>query len=442
MALVVGEDFLATFLGLYAVYLTVLEMAGFLRPKAVPACDPFCRLAVLIPAHDEEPVITPLLEALQHLDYPRHLYDVFVVADNCQDETAHVARAAGACVFERCGGRRGKGYALEYGWDQLRRRGHYDAVVVVDADNLVTADFLRRLNDHLVAGHEIVQCRKQSKNPVDNVVTKLKTIFVWASDRFLYAPKSRIGLSAVLLGSGMCISTAVLEHLGWRAFLLTEDFEFTAQALLAGFQVHWADETVIYEEQPADWGAALRQHVRWARGQDQVCFRYAPRLFAAGLRGGDRRLIEAAAQTAQSLVPVVGAVATVGGSMVWLATGHLVPWVPKPSPIWALLILFQTLLPLVGYWQHREVDPGPLAWLWLYPLMLGSLVAIATYALATVRHDRWEVTPHSRAMTVGEIHPLACAPSVPQEATAGAGTRTRGRSALAAGDADWPPNGE
>lgn len=403
VALSLLQDLLAATLLVYGLYLGVLEVGGFLRSDRVPPCPPRRRLAVLVPAHDEAAVIGALVESLRQAEYPRELYDVFVVADNCGDGTASAARAAGAIVFERRSRRRGKGYALSFGWRQIRRRGHYDAVVVLDADNLAPPNLLGRLNDHLQAGHKIIQCRKQSKNPVDNGVTALKTLVLWTSDRFIYAPKTRLGLSSVLLGTAMCISTEVLQDLGWHCFCLTEDFEFTAQAVLAGYRVHWADDTMIYEEQPTTLRAALKQHVRWARGQHQVFFRYGARLFISGLVRRDLRRIEAAAQTAQSLISVVGAVVALLGWLTWSLTGH-VPLLDRiPFWIWTGAVVLQSLMPLPAYRQYAGADPRTFWWVWLYPLLLSGLVAIAAYALVTVRHGRWDVTPHGRAMTVSEM---------------------------------------
>lgn len=402
-AAALGQVLLAGVLVLYALYLTILEVGGFLRAARVERRDPKSRFAILVPAHNEELVIRALVEALSQLDYPRELYDVYVVADNCTDATARTARLAGARVFERRSQRRGKGYALAYGWRHIRRRGRYDAMAVLDADNLVPANFLARLNDHLLAGHAIVQCRKESKNPYDNGVTAVKTLFLWTSDRFVFAPKSRLGLSSVLLGSGMCISTEVLERLGWRAFCLTEDFEFTAQALLAGYRVHWSDETVVYEEQPTEFAVALKQHIRWARGQNQVFFRYAPRLLATGLINGDLQRIEAAVQTSQSFLPVVGMLAGIIGWVVWATTGHLLLWERVPIWAWAAACFLQCLMPIPAYRQSHEADPRPLLWLWLYPFLLAALAAISAYALATVRHGRWDVTPHRRCMSMEDM---------------------------------------
>lgn len=406
VALTVGQDLLAAVLVAYTVYLGILEVGGFLRPDRVPPSAPRRRLAVLIPAHNEALVIASLVDSLWQVDYPRQLYDVFVVADNCSDATAQTARAAGATVFERRSRRRGKGYALSFGWRQIRRRGEYDAIVVVDADNLVAANLLQQFNDHLQAGHAIIQCRKQSKNPVDNGVTALKTLVLWTSDRFIYAPKTRLGLSSVLLGSGMCISTEVLRRLGWRCFCLTEDFEFTAQAVLAGYRVHWADDTMIYEEQPATCRAAVRQHVRWARGQHQVFFRYGARLFVSGVVHRDLRRIEAAAQTAQSLIPIIGTVVAVLGWLVWNLTGHVPLWNRIPYWLWMAVLVVQALMPLPAYRQYPRADARPFWWIWLYPVLLSGLVGIAGYALLTVRHGRWDVTPHGRAITVGELGSL------------------------------------
>lgn len=123
-------------------YFYILGFAGLCKPKSVPPATPTTRFAILVPAHNEEKVLPLLLESLKKQQYPMELVRVYVVADNCTDRTAAVAKALGARVLERSSSLRGKGYALKFGLDYVLHTG-CDAICIFDADNLVDPSFLQ-----------------------------------------------------------------------------------------------------------------------------------------------------------------------------------------------------------------------------------------------------------------------------------------------------------
>ena len=134
----------------YWAYQMSIAMNGFRDQPAAPSAAPLIRFAVLIPAHNEERVIGPLLESLQGQTYPRELTTIYVSCDNCTDSTAQIAERHGARVLireER--GRSGKTENLRWALERIPLDDH-DALVIFDADNLAREDFLERMNDYLV----------------------------------------------------------------------------------------------------------------------------------------------------------------------------------------------------------------------------------------------------------------------------------------------------
>lgn len=389
----------------YMTYLTLVPLLGFFKVYERPKRRmPKNRFAIVIPAHNEAAVILQLLQSIDQLMYPKALYDTFVVADNCQDDTAEVARQGNAQVFERRNMvQLGKGYALEYAFERIVPRGQYDAVVIVDADNLINTECLKRFNEHLLDGKKIIQARKDAKNPNDNFLTSLKTLFVWSTNRFWFVPKHNLGCSSVLLGSGMCISTDIIKELGWNAHCLTEDFEFTARVMSHGHKVHWADETLIYEEEPQSLTQVWHQHVRWARGQNYVLAHYGPKLFWEGAVNANLLQVESALQLFQSVFPILGV--TVGALSYFFSSSLLfVPLLSKlPFWFWLAGSFFQYLLPLLAFALDRTTGAKPLRYLWLYPLFSVSWILIDFYALVTFMSESWHVTEHSRPVTLAEV---------------------------------------
>src|SRR5690554_4075022 len=169
----------------FGIYYLLLALAGLFSKRCRREHYPQSRFAILIPAHNEAPVIGKLIENLLELDYPRHLYEIFVIADNCSDDTALVARSYGVTVWERYSrNRRGKGYALAdalklFGLSGAHDDSPYDAVVIFDADNLVAPNYLRVMNNRLLEGEKLIQCFIDSKNPDDNWVTAAYSITFW-----------------------------------------------------------------------------------------------------------------------------------------------------------------------------------------------------------------------------------------------------------------------
>ncbi len=151
---------------IFTFYYFILSMFGLYRKKETKVLVPEKTFAIVVAAHNEEKVIEPLIDNLFQIDYPRELYDVFVVADNCTDKTALIARNAGASVHQRFNSiKRGKGFALEWMFHRLfKMERQYDAIVIFDADNLVKDNFLFEMNSKLCQGEKIVQCYLDSKS--------------------------------------------------------------------------------------------------------------------------------------------------------------------------------------------------------------------------------------------------------------------------------------
>ena len=221
---------------LFMMYFFLIGFCGMWRRHEDKIMTPSKKFAVIVAAHNEHNVVGQLIKNLHDLNYPKDLYDIYVIADNCSDDTASIAREAGAIVCERFDNeKKSKGYALEWMFEKLfamEREGKvYDAVAIFDADNLVHPQFLMEMNNRLLKGDRIIQGFLDAKNPYDTWVAGTFAIAFWVIDHVSHLAKTNIGLSAVLGGTGMCITLDVLKKYGWRATCLTEDMEFTMKSL-------------------------------------------------------------------------------------------------------------------------------------------------------------------------------------------------------------------
>jgi 1,2-diacylglycerol 3-beta-glucosyltransferase len=276
-------------------YLLVLLAAAVrdaLRGRLIAAGSEL-RAAVLVPAHDEQPIIGASVSALAELaERP----EVIVVADNCSDRTAAVAREAGATVWERDEPeRRGKGAALRWGLDRvLAERPDVDAVLLVDADCRPSENLVAAVTRRMRAGARSVQVAYLVANPEASAATALRYAAFASWNHVRPRGRSALGLSAGLLGTGMAFRPDVLRRVPWEAGGLVEDLEQHVRLVEAGERVHFAPEAAVTSPIPAVQEASDVQESRWERGRLEVARRHAPRLVVDGLRRGDVRRLAAA----------------------------------------------------------------------------------------------------------------------------------------------------
>ena len=251
------------------------------------------RFRFIVPAHNESAGIAATVKSLLGVDYPAPSFDVLVVADNCEDDTAEQARAAGALVLERHDlERRGKGYALLLAFSDLPPE--VDAVVVVDADTLVSSNLLRAFAARRSLGAVAIQADYAVRNPNASWRTRLIAIAFGAFHIVRSRARERLALSCGLRGNGMCFSAALLAEVPHQAFSIVEDVEYGLRLGEAGYRVHYADEAHVYGEMVSTAAAASSQRRRWEEGRNELVRRNGLRLLRAGLVRRSRLLFDLA----------------------------------------------------------------------------------------------------------------------------------------------------
>lgn len=234
---------------------------------------------ILVPAHDEERLLPDLLANLKKLDYPKDLFRVHVVADNCTDQTVKVVQQTYAQVHIRTDRQHlGKGYALNWLMEQLKQAGEpYDAIVFLDADSIVSPNFLQVMSAHLEHGDRAIQAHYAVRNPEESWTGSLRYAAL-AVLHFL-RPQGRmaLGTSAGLKGNGMVFSADLIDHYTWSSSLV-EDIELHMALLLDGERVIFAPEAIVWGEMPDKLSSSASQHMRWEQGKKQMARNYVPKL--------------------------------------------------------------------------------------------------------------------------------------------------------------------
>lgn len=285
---------LSAWLMLLLFYQLFVSFFGFKKnTKDYEDHDPRLRFLVLVPAHNEEAVIADMIENLSNMDYPRELYDFYILADNCTDRTAEIARDMGAHVLESHkdgpDAPTGKPIALQKALKALEGyQDRYDMVMFFDADNLVDASMFREINSQYLSHHgqaDIIQCYLGAKNR-KGLVALFYYMSYTITNRFFQYAKSRLGVNSVIGGTGFAVTTQYLyQRGGWTAMSLTEDFELQVEATCDGKRILWNHNVRIYDEKPTRLRASFRQRTRWAQGHWFVAFKNTGRLLKALFAG-------------------------------------------------------------------------------------------------------------------------------------------------------------
>lgn len=246
--------------------------------------------AVLISARNEEMVLPELIQSIKNQTYDQNRITIFVAADNCTDQTAQVARNAGAVVYERFDTERvGKGYALNFLLNNIYNdysEDAFDAFFVFDADNVLDENYITEMNRTFSDGYRIITSYRNSKNYGDNWISAGYALWFLREAKYLNNARMLLNTSCAVSGTGFMFSRSVLEEAGgWNFFLLTEDIEFTVYNVTKGEKIGYCPQAILYDEQPTTFRQSWVQRMRWARGYLQVFKKYGARLFK-GMFGG------------------------------------------------------------------------------------------------------------------------------------------------------------
>ncbi len=289
---------------LYVLAFSAISVAGKRRARNAPLPSspgsPNYTFAILIPAHNEEVVISTLLTSLAQLDYPEDQYAIYVVADNCNDNTANLARAFGRTnVYERFDEvKRGKGYALNWLWQKLEKdQLKFDAYIILDADSVVVPTFVQAMARELAQGGQAMQANNTVLNTTDSPNTALRLVALTLINHVRPLGRNGLGASSTLTGNGMCLSRTLLMRYPWQAYSLSEDYQYYLTLVEHGERVRYVPNAVVRSQMPTTFAQMRTQDIRWESSEPgQKTWKVALKLLGAGLRSRDFVRIEAVAE--------------------------------------------------------------------------------------------------------------------------------------------------
>lgn len=260
---------LSGIIGILYFHKKILNLLGLFATRKFPEAKKQHKYGILVSARNERAVIGKLIESIKSQDYPAELITTFVVAHNCTDDTAKVAREAGAVCYEWTDNtKKTKGYALQFLLEQIRRDygiESYDAYIIFDADNLLKEDYMTRMNESFDAGEMVVTSYRNTKNFDDNWISASYGIHWLRTIRLESRAKSIFRLANRVQGTGYMFSSKLVKD-GWKYTGLTEDRYFCADIVTDGYRISYNHRAEFFDEQPTNIRIAMRQRLRWSKG--------------------------------------------------------------------------------------------------------------------------------------------------------------------------------
>ena len=267
-------------------YYVVFIIIGLFTYKKYPKAKKQHSYGILICARNEDKVIGNLIESIRKAEYPQDKLEIYVLAHNCTDKTAEVAREKGATVFEYTNSNeRTKGYALKKLFECLNETidvSKHDGYYVFDADNILAPDYFDKMNDafEYYGMKDTVTSFRNAKNFETNAVSGMYGMLFLNNCVTESRARSVTGCSTRVQGTGFVFPAEIVKE-GWNYVTLTEDWEYTADQILRGRKIRYCNEAELFDEQPTTWKIMFRQRIRWAKGHLQVFRKREKKLFKA-----------------------------------------------------------------------------------------------------------------------------------------------------------------
>ncbi len=377
------------------------------------------RYAAIISARNESNVIGQLLDTIRSQNYPSELLDAIVIADNCTDNTAQVARDHGAIVYERFNTQKvGKGFALNDAFQHIKTDfgdSYYDAYVIIDADNLLDENYFAEMNKTFCKGYRILTSYRNSKNFGSNWISAGYSLWFLREAKFLNNARMMLGTSCAVSGTGFLVSSEIIrERGGWNYHLLTEDIEFTVDTVIRGENIGYCAKAMLYDEQPTRFEQSWNQRMRWSKGFYQIVANYGGRL-SGGIVKNRRKNPFACYDLMMTVMPCMLLTVCILISDFFLLLMSLFGDVYMPH-------LMQTMLSSLGFWltgyygslfmmgaltmitERKKIQcPIPKRILYTFTFPIFQLTYFPISVAALFRRVEWKPIRHEISKTIDDV---------------------------------------
>ena len=235
----------------------------------------FFSYLILYPAYNEDRVIINSVKKFLAQYYPFNCFHVAVISDHMQPETNEKLAALPITLLQPVFEKSSKAKAMQYAMDQIKE--DYDFIVILDADNVVEPNFLEQLNTECAKGYKAIQCHRCAKNS-NNDVAVLDGVSEEINNTIFRKAHNRLGLSAALIGSGMCFDYQLFKENVYKLSSVGEDKELEAHLLLQKVYIKYEPDIHVFDEKVSNKDNFQKQRLRWMTAQIQSLFMQLPHL--------------------------------------------------------------------------------------------------------------------------------------------------------------------
>ena len=394
----------------YQIFYTIVPFSIKPRPHKTPIKKN--KIAILIAARNEEAVIGNLLNSINNQDYDANYIEVVVIADNCTDNTAKIAKSLGATVFERFNKKQiGKGYALDYAISNLRKDGFWqeiDGIIVLDADNVLTPNYITEMNKTRSDGYEAFTSYRNSKNYGDNWISAGYGLWYIRESKFLHYARMLLHSSCAISGTGFFVSRTLLDKFnGWKFYLLTEDIEFSIFAIINGVKIGCCINAELFDEQPITFKQSYKQRLRWSKGFFQVWKKHGKALVKGIFKHRKFAFFDMTMNIMPAFLLTVTLLFTSTCATIFGIFG-----IGDPSPVIESLLGYMAftysvmfimgLITIISEWNKIHTsNVKKIGYLFLFPIFMYTYIPISLIAL--FKKVGWDPIHHTRVKSFDEV---------------------------------------
>ncbi len=385
----------------YMLYYLVIALFAFKKDKLKLKNNIYKKFAVVIPARNEETVIGNLVQSLNNQNYPKDKYDIYVVPNNCDDNTEEIAKSYNAKIIS-CENiiTKSKGDVLRYIFKYLDS-SDYDAYLIFDADNIVHPNFIEEMNNTLCNGYRVAQGYRDSKNPSDTWISSSHSLHYIIQNYFMNRARNNINRSCFVNGTGFMISKEYLNENGYNSLTITEDIELNVNCGLNNERIAFVENAITYDEQPISFKVSWKQRKRWSVGTLQCLKAYWSKIVKDIFKNKNFGSVESIMFLTAPLVQLIGSFNIILQVIVDFLTDKKINYLSKA--ILLVLYYISNIMLTIGIIKISQKQvKNYIKGIVLLPLFYLSWVPINIVALFE-KNSSWERIEHTRTISLDNI---------------------------------------